>query len=950
MGRKKDSFWQHAEDLNGRFKCNYCGREFAGGATRIKSHLSGLKGNEIDICASVPEDVRAIAFEVIGGSIRRDKAIVGSSNIEGCLNSASAQGMQKLDEIISFDSLDENVRILREKLKALTHREADIQRELEKLESLPGKRRKNIEVDTWLTDAKQRKEQVFSMETELKNLTQEVTKVAERKLPESLTLEDADESGEEDLLGTIKLLRAIRALENLSEKKSKFLRECFLYCALYPANKEFEREDLIRKFADEGLLDGEKSLEGQFEEGLNILYQLQKHGMLEVGSNHRGGNQALMHEFSRATAMNIIEGKRRFMIRVNMGLKRMPEIQYSEHVEIMEKVSFVNNEIEEISLTKSPNCLKLSTLLLGWNPLRKINDSFFHHMPAIQVLDLSNTQLEILPDAVSDLKTLTALLLSHCNYLKYVPSLAKLQALKRLDLSYTAITELPQGLDMLLTLRWLDLLGLHELKILPGSVIFRLINLQYLALPWYSALAKVKADDVKDLKKLETFTCNFYDLREFNDYKRSMQAENRGLRSHIFGLGLSEVPEEFEMELEKDNKVVVIGKLKPEIPLRLHVQEENAAMTPVLPSHGIQDLDIKGCNNINNIQNMLSPANYGLNSSSELLSTSSPPTQNHQLHFTNNAPFQNASDSANIKDVESRFDVESVNISEVRELSGGGVKTSRNEAVAASKRPRNETMCEVLSSTRTTTSSSLRLFNVLHFDEIYDQEVSSILCKENVATRPVLPPHGIQDLDIEGGNNIQNMLTPTNYGLNCSSELLSTSSPPKQNHQLHFTNNAPFQNVSESAPIKDVRSSFDVQSVHISEVRELSGGGVKKSGNEAAAASKRPRNETPSPFSAFKVRKVKLGDRITALQKLVSPFGKTRTDSVLVEAIEYIRFLHEQVTVLSIPYMKNNGAPIQHQQDSSKCKISDQGPKPDLRNRGLCLVPVSSTFPVAEGV
>ncbi|KAJ7948552.1 putative Transcription factor [Quillaja saponaria] len=349
--------------------------------------------------------------------------------------------------------------------------------------------------------------------------------------------------------------------------------------------------------------------------------------------------------------------------------------------------------------------------------------------------------------------------------------------------------------------------------------------------------------------------------------------------------------------------------------------KENVTTTPVLSPRGIKDIE-----GSNNIQNMLTPANYGLNCSSELLSTSSPPRQNHQLHFTNNAPFQNASDSATIKDVESRFDVQSVNISEVRELSGGGVKTSRNEAVAASKRPRNETMCEVLSSTRTTTSSSLRLFNVLHFDEIYDQEVSSILCKENVATRPVLPPHGIQDLDIEGGNNIQNMLTPTNYGLNCSSELLSTSSPPKQNHQLHFTNNAPFQNVSESAAIKDVRSSFDVQSVHISEVRELSGGGVKKSGNEAAAASKRPRNETPSPFSAFKVRKVKLGDTITALQKLVSPFGKTGTDSVLVETIDYIRFLHAQVTVLSNPYMKKNGAPIQHQQDSSKCKISDQGP------------------------
>lgn len=37
---------------------------------------------------------------------------------------------------------------------------------------------------------------------------------------------------------------------------------------------------------------------------------------------------------------------------------------------------------------------------------------------------------------------------------------------------------------------------------------------------------------------------------------------------------------------------------------------------------------------------------------------------------------------------------------------------------------------------------------------------------------------------------------------------------------------------------------------------------------------KRPRLETLSPLPSFKVRKEKLGDRITALQQLVSPFGK----------------------------------------------------------------------------
>ncbi|KAK8484811.1 hypothetical protein V6N13_117728 [Hibiscus sabdariffa] len=186
------------------------------------------------------------------------------------------------------------------------------------------------------------------------------------------------------------------------------------------------------------------------------------------------------------------------------------------------------------------------------------------------------------------------------------------------------------------------------------------------------------------------------------------------------------------------------------------------------------------------------------------------------------------------------------------------------------------------------------------------------------------------------------------------------SSPPKhQLHgQLHFSNNAPFWNPS-AAPIGDhVRpgffpslqtqfptGNFDEKPKNISQVRDSSTV-VKKSGNEPT--SKRPRNETPSTMPAFKVRKEKMGDRITALQQLVSPFGKTDTASVLSEAIEYIKFLHEQVGVLSTPYMKDhNEASIQHQQNPEKSK-DPEGPKQDLRSRGLCLVPVSSTFPLTH--
>ncbi|XP_061992838.1 transcription factor bHLH153 isoform X2 [Rosa rugosa] len=85
-----------------------------------------------------------------------------------------------------------------------------------------------------------------------------------------------------------------------------------------------------------------------------------------------------------------------------------------------------------------------------------------------------------------------------------------------------------------------------------------------------------------------------------------------------------------------------------------------------------------------------------------------------------------------------------------------------------------------------------------------------------------------------------------------------------------------------------------------------------------ALASKRHKTDLSM---STKERKEKFGERIVALQQLVSPYGKTDTASVLLEAMDYIRFLHEQVKELH-PY--------------------------SLRSRGLCLVPVDCTVGVAQ--
>nr|KYP53040.1 Transcription factor bHLH111 family [Cajanus cajan] len=115
----------------------------------------------------------------------------------------------------------------------------------------------------------------------------------------------------------------------------------------------------------------------------------------------------------------------------------------------------------------------------------------------------------------------------------------------------------------------------------------------------------------------------------------------------------------------------------------------------------------------------------------------------------------------------------------------------------------------------------------------------------------------------------------------------------------------------------------------------------KRSEESSDAMLKKPKQDA-STASSSKVQapKVKLGDKITALQQIVSPFGKTDTASVLFEAIGYIKFLQEQVQLLSNPYLKANS----HKDPWGSLDRKDkEETKVDLRSRGLCLVPTSCT-------
>ncbi|RLN08668.1 uncharacterized protein C2845_PM11G30520 [Panicum miliaceum] len=121
----------------------------------------------------------------------------------------------------------------------------------------------------------------------------------------------------------------------------------------------------------------------------------------------------------------------------------------------------------------------------------------------------------------------------------------------------------------------------------------------------------------------------------------------------------------------------------------------------------------------------------------------------------------------------------------------------------------------------------------------------------------------------------------------------------------------------------------------------------KRPSEERTSTLKKSKQEgSKPPPPKQQVPKVKIGEKITALQQIVSPFGKTDTASVLFETIKYIKFLHEQVQLLSEPYTNSsrNKGNLPWVVEHAETSKGDQAQaEHDLRDRGLCLVPVSWT-------
>lgn len=286
--------------------------------------------------------------------------------------------------------------------------------------------------------------------------------------------------------------------DHLGDQK---IKDCFLYCSLYPEDDEIDIEELAMKWVADGFIGDGVNLVAASDKGYDILDRIKDACLLEGG--RKGDKQFVkMHSLVRDMALWITDSSR-FLVRAGVGLREPPQ---EEMWREKERISLMRNEIT--SLPFKPDCPNLVSFSVRENPyLTIIHSSFFEGMSKLSHLDLSFTAIESLPTSIGSLPGLHYISLRGCEKLSDITHLRKLRYVRFLDLSHSGIRSLPTVVERLPCLMHLNLSFMKELSTMPDNLISAAPNLEELILYGTSInWAGVGEQDVRETRLAEVAT------------------------------------------------------------------------------------------------------------------------------------------------------------------------------------------------------------------------------------------------------------------------------------------------------------------------------------------------------------------------------------------------------------------------------------------------------------
>ncbi|XP_051180355.1 putative disease resistance protein RGA4 [Lolium perenne] len=240
------------------------------------------------------------------------------------------------------------------------------------------------------------------------------------------------------------------------------VRQCFLYCALYPEDAVIFRDDLIRLWVAEGFVEEQRGqlLEDTAEE---YYYELIHRNLLEPDETSFDHAKCKVHDVLRHLACHLsreecfVGDPESLMVSSMSKMRRLTAIPKKD---LLVLPSMDNGEFKVRTFQTDRQPWRVdNTVFMKFPYLRvlDLSDSLVQHIPDcvgslihLRLLDLDGTEISCLPESIGCLINLQILNLQRCKALHCLPlAITRLCNLRRLGLDDTPVNQVPEGIGRL---------------------------------------------------------------------------------------------------------------------------------------------------------------------------------------------------------------------------------------------------------------------------------------------------------------------------------------------------------------------------------------------------------------------------------------------------------------------------------------------------------------------
>jgi len=253
------------------------------------------------------------------------------------------------------------------------------------------------------------------------------------------------------------------------------LKQCFAYCAIFPKDYSFQKDELVLLWMAEGFLVG--SVDDEMEKaGAECFDDLLSRSFFQQSS--ASPSSFVMHDLMHDLATHV---SGQFCFSPSNSSKAT---RRTRHLSLVKDTGsgFSSIKLENIRqaqclrtfqnfpryLTSLPEVYtEIFHMLSTLGSLRVLSLSYcagaakmlcsISKLKHLRYLDLSWSDLVTLPEEVSTLLNLQTLILKKCRQLASLPDLGNLKYLRHLNLQGTRIQRLPASLERLVNLRYLNI-------------------------------------------------------------------------------------------------------------------------------------------------------------------------------------------------------------------------------------------------------------------------------------------------------------------------------------------------------------------------------------------------------------------------------------------------------------------------------------------------------------